>query len=409
MKSIISSNIKFITILFVIFVAAAEIDICVPSFPQIQREFNLSPFKTEALLGANLLFHCIAALFAGNFGDKYGKKKVVNIGFVIFIVGSLLCLFAPEYNSLISGRILQGIGISASLVLAPIMILDLYEKEKQQKMMSMLNGFITLAVCMAPVIGSYATLLFDWRANFLLLALLGIVSFGMFHIFIPSDKNIHPDTKLSIKDYAIVFKSNVAVLYITGLAFCIGAYYTFVGMASIIYVESFVVSLKSFGIYQGLLTFTFGIVSILSGTIIQKIGKKLSFMISLGLITIFLLLCLFAVVFNIQNPNYITALILVLSVGVVIPCNVMYVLGLDSITGASGKISGLITTGKWIFTIVGIQTASYFYTHDFRSTGLLMFVMELVTLIILLVLLRKNKKFHQEVYSELRPANVIGQ
>ena len=158
MKSKINSNIKFITILFVIFVSAAEIDICVPSFPQIQNEFGLSPFKTEALLGANLLFHCIAAIFAGTFGDKYGKKRMINTGFVIFISGSLLCFFAPGYNSLISGRILQGIGISASLVLAPIMILDLYEKEKQQKMMSMLNGFVTLAICLAPIIGSYATL-----------------------------------------------------------------------------------------------------------------------------------------------------------------------------------------------------------------------------------------------------------
>ena len=76
----------------------------------------------------------------------------------------------------------------------------------------------------------------------------------------------------------------------------------------------------------------------------------------------------------------------------------MYVLGLDSIAGASGKISGLLTTGKWLFTIVGIQTASYFYTHDFRSTGLLIFVMEFATLVILLVLLNRNKKFHQEVY-----------
>lgn len=400
MKSKINSNIVFVTILFVIFVSCAEIDICVPSFPQIQREFGLSPFKTEALLGANLLFHCIAALYAGTFGDKYGKKRAVNAGFVIFISGSLLCFFAPGYNSLISGRILQGIGISASLVLAPIMILDLYEKEKQRKMMSMLAGFVTLAVCVAPVIGSYATLLFDWRANFLLLTLLGLVAFGMFHVFIPSDKSVNHDAKLSIREYAIIFKSKEAILYIVGFAFCVGAYYTFVGMASIVYIESFGVSLKNFGIYQGLLTFTFGIVSIFSGSIIPKIGKKTSFMISLGLIVVFLLLCLFAIIFNIQNPNYITAIILVLSVGVVIPCNVMYVLGLGSIAGASGKISGLLTTGKWLFTIVGIQTASYFYTHDFRSTGLLIFVMEFATLAILLVFLNRNKKFHQEVYSD---------
>lgn len=401
MKFINNPNIKFTIILFVIFVSAAEIDICVPSFPQIQNEFGLSPFKTEALLGASLLFHCIAALYAGTFGDKYGKKTAINAGFVIFISGSLLCFLAPGYNSLIAGRILQGIGISGPLVLAPIIILDLYEKEKQQKMMSLLNGFVTLAVCIAPVIGSYSTLLFDWRANFLLLTLLGLFAFVIFNMFIPNDESISSNVRLSIKDYGLVFKSREAVLYIVGLAFCVGAYYTFVGMASIIYVDSFGVSLKKFGIYQGLLTFTFGIVSIFSGSIIRKLGKKIAFSISLALMAAFLLSCLLTIIFNVQNPNYITAIILLLSAGVVIPCNMMYVLGLDSIAGASGKISGLITTGKWLFTIVGIQTASYFYTHDFRSTGFLMFIMELVTFIILVMLIKRNKKFHQEVYSNV--------
>ena len=393
-------HIKFSTILFLIFVSAAEIDICVPSFPQIRQEFNLSPFKTETLLGANLLFHCIAALFAGNLGDKYGKKRVIKAGVIIFVIGSLLCFFATGYFSLVVGRIIQGIGVAASLVLGPLIIMDLYkEKAQQQKMMSMLNGFVTLAICLAPSIGSYTTLLFSWRSIFFLLSLFGVLALGMFNVFIPNDRPVNPHATLSIKEYAIVFKSKIAILYITSLAFFVGAYYTFVGTASIIYVESFGVSLKNFGVYQGLLTFTFGVFSIFSGSIIKKAGKKTSFLSSLVCIVIFLILCLFIILFNIKDPNYITAAIFILSIGVVIPCNMLYVLGLNSISGASGKISGIFTTGKWLFTIVGIQVASYFYTYDFRSTGILMLIMELCALITLIILIKSDKNLYKEIYS----------
>lgn len=393
-----NSSIKFLTILFVVFVSAAEIDICVPSFPQIQYEFVISPFQTECLLGANLLFHCIAALFAGNLGDKYGRKRVVNIGLGVFILSSLLCYFSVGYYSLLIGRILQGIGVAASIVLAPVIILDFYEKEKQQKVMSLFNGFGTLAICLAPTMGSFATLFFNWRFNFLLLVLLGSLALAVFHAFIPSDKKNNPHIGFSIREYAIIFKSKVTVLYITSLSLCIGAYYTFVGMASIIYVGSFGVSLKTFGIYQGLLTLAFGLTSIFSGSIMDRIGKKVSFLISIGLMILFLVACLLFVIFNVQHPNWITSVIILLSIGVVVPLNMMYVLALDSIAGASGKVSGLITTGKWLFSIFGIQTASYFYSHDFRSTGLLMLVMELGALVIIFVLLKKDDKYRENVY-----------
>lgn len=393
---------RLLTILFILFVSTAEIDICVPSFPQIQDELNLSPFKTEALLGANLLFHCIAALFAGTFGDRYGKKKVIHIGFLIFIVGSILCYFAINYYSLLCGRILQGIGISASLVLAPIMIIDLYEdKLQQQKMLGLLNGFVNLAICLAPTLGSYTTLWFGWRSNFFLLGLFGIIALSIFQIFIPKDKYTNPQAGLALQDFSVIFKSQTTTLYIICLAFLIASFYLFAGMGSLIYVDSLKVSLKSFSIYQGLLTLAYGVFSIFSGAIIQKLGKKTAFMASLIMVFAFLITCLFIIAYNVKVPMYITASLLLLIIGMVIPCNLTYVLALDSLAGASGKISSAITTGKWVFTIIGIQTASYFYTHDFRSTGLLMLTMLVISFSIMFILIKREKKFQQEVYGTI--------
>jgi DHA1 family bicyclomycin/chloramphenicol resistance-like MFS transporter len=66
-----------IAIAFAILVASSEIDLIVPSFPEIQHVFGLSPFAVELTLSLNLLAHCIAGLFAGNLGDKFGRRHII--------------------------------------------------------------------------------------------------------------------------------------------------------------------------------------------------------------------------------------------------------------------------------------------------------------------------------------------
>ncbi len=389
----------FAVIIFLSFVSAAEIDICVPAFPQIQEQFALTPFKTEMLLGINLILHCIGAFFAGNLGDKYGKKIIINAGLLLFIASSYLCFIASNFSLLLFGRALQGLGVAMPMVLSPIILLDnIKDKKKQQSVMTMLHGIITVAICVAPTLGSYLTLFFDWRANFVGLFILGIIALLLFNIFIPSDNQTNsPLSTISIKEYAIIFKSPIALIAI--LIFCLecGSYYAFVGMAPIIYIESFGISLKAFGIYQGILTLTFGVFSICSKLIIDFFGKKVTFIGSMIMFAVFIPLCLFALIFNVRSPEYITFTITILSIGVAIPLNFIYIFALNSIEGASSRMSAVLTVGKWVFSVIGFQLASYFYSNDFRSTGWIMLIMETISIFFTAYLFIKNKDFKKEM------------
>ncbi len=387
----------FAVIVFVIFVSSSEIDICVPAFPQIQEYFGLTPFTTEMILGVNIFFHCIAAFVAGNLGDKYGKKIVINAGLLLFAISSYFCFISDSYYMLLFARALQGIGVAMPMVLAPLVVLDIYSKEKQQNMMTVLTGITTLAVCIAPSFGSYLTLWFGWRASFLGLFILAIIAIILFNSFIPSDKKNNKHITFSLREYGIIFKSPITVIAILMFSLECGSYYAFVGMAPIIYIESFGVTLGAFGIYQGILTFTFGIFSIFSDRIIKKFGKKFTFMASMVMFVGFVPMCLIALIFNIKDPAYITLMITVLSIGVAIPLNFAYVFALNSIPGASSRISAIMAIGKWILSIIGFQAASYLYTNDFRSTGWMMFGMEIISIIITFYLLKNNKAFRTEM------------
>ncbi len=84
----------------------AEIDLFVPSFPELQEVFALTPFMVELTLGVNLGAHCLICPLAGTLGDRYGRKPIIMLGLSIFIVGSIFCTFASTYWQVLLGRFL---------------------------------------------------------------------------------------------------------------------------------------------------------------------------------------------------------------------------------------------------------------------------------------------------------------
>lgn len=377
------------------FVAGAEIDIAIPSFPEMRAFFGISPFMVELVLGINLFAHCIAALFCGNLGDKYGKKRVINYGFAIFIAGSLLCALAPNFAILLFGRVLQGVGVAPAMVLSFIIAIEAQPKEKQEKIMGIFNGVTTLSICIAPVLGSYINFYFGWRGNFWLLFVLGISVLILFVLFIPDDKKHEKSVRINIKEYFVLLKNKLVFLYVTVLCFVIASYYTFVGLAPIVYMEALGVSLKHFGFYQGALTLTFGIFSILSGGVIKLFGKKNSLIASIFCILAFIVINLILVFAGVKSALAVTLTSVLLSIGFVIPCNVMFVLVLEILPQAKGRVSALISTLKWVITIIGIQVASYYYNHSYFSLGITTTLMVATALVISIKLWRTDERIRK--------------
>ncbi|MCT4635754.1 MAG: MFS transporter [Rickettsiales bacterium] len=68
-----------VTIMFMDILGGAEIDLFTPSFPELQAQFNLSPFLVEGLLSINLIGFCLSLFFIGGLADRYGRKLIIFI------------------------------------------------------------------------------------------------------------------------------------------------------------------------------------------------------------------------------------------------------------------------------------------------------------------------------------------
>lgn len=382
---------QFITIIIMGSLAGSEIDLFVPSFPELQSTFFLSPSLVELTLSINFTAYCFCSLLAGELGDRFGRKPLIQLGLLVFIAGSLLCAFAPYFWTLIAGRFLQGVGIAGPAVLAYVIIADQYPPEQQQRILGVLNGVITLSMASAPVLGSYISVWLGWRGNFIFLLLLSVICFLMGHFFIHEHKdNIKNNEPLSFAPYIAVFKSPLAMSYTAAVCLLVIPYWVFIGISPILYMEDLGVSLQSFGFYQGGLAVVFSIFSLSSAYLLNAYGTKNCFRISMTLCLIATIFIIIFIIMNTKNPLLITCGLLVLSAGVVVPVNILYPRALETVADSKGRIAALILSIRLIFTAFSLQIAGFFYDGSFRPIGTIMTLSLVLFFLLIAFMAKKN-------------------
>ena len=385
---------KLCTALLIGILTGCEIDLFVPSFAELQHVFDLTPFMVELTLSINLIAHCITSLIAGNLGDRYGRKPIILYGLVIFILGSIFCVFANSFSQLLTGRLFQGIGISGPAILFYLIIIDDYPLEKQQQKMGLINGVRTLSMAFAPVIGSYVNLFFNWRGNFGLLLILGILCLILTIIFVPkNEKKLH--VNVSIKEYLPIIKNAKTMLYILIIGFLTTSYWVFIALSPILYIDDLNVELQYFGYYQGSLAVVFGIVSLSSGYFLKKYGQKRCLMASFSNLMLFIIGSISIISFQINDPLIITSTCLFLEAGLLIPINIIWPMSLTTIPDGKSRISALIFSTKLALTSLFIQFISYFYDKTFTYIGITMCLCIFFAFICFYCLLKKDEQVRQ--------------
>src|SRR5437868_14748147 len=99
-----------------------EVDISVPSFPDMAHYFQVSYVSIQLTIAVNFAGFCLASLFYGPLSDCYGRRKIMLIGNFLLLIGAAACVFATSLNILLLARFIQGLGASCSAVLVFTMI-----------------------------------------------------------------------------------------------------------------------------------------------------------------------------------------------------------------------------------------------------------------------------------------------
>lgn len=368
-----------------------EFDLFVPSFPALQNHFQVTPSWMAALLSVNFTGYCISLFIVGDLSDRYGRKPIILTGLITFVLGSILCLWPPTYMFLLTGRFIQGIGVAAPAILSFLIIADLYPVREQQFLMAMLNGSFNIAAGIAPIIGSYITLYFNWQGNFSVLLVMGLIVLLMTIMFVPSTEKLDYHDSVSLKGfrgYISIFKSKSLLLLMVFLLLNFVPYWIFVGMSPLLYIKDLGVSLAHFGFYQGLLAFVYAIVTILFGIIIKNIEYDEKRMLIIPVLLFITSAIFMGICMSSKNPLLITLSVLTFVIGQVIPGNILYPLCLNYLPHAKGRVSAILQGGRLILVSIMLQVTGYFYNGTFKIISILMNAFVIAAVIALIFVIR---------------------
>lgn len=167
-----------ITLVGLVAMMAVSTDLYLPAIPQLIESLAADVSQGQLTLSVFLMGFAVGQLFYGGISDRHGRKPVLYLGLLIYLAGTVGCIFAPDINTLIGARFVQGLGGASAPVLARAMVSDSHNRLDAARVMASIAGAMALIPAIAPVIGSWLLYVFEWRAHFVLLLILGLLTFA---------------------------------------------------------------------------------------------------------------------------------------------------------------------------------------------------------------------------------------
>lgn len=141
-------------------------NIILPAFPDIARQLKVVPQALGLTLSSFFITFAFAQLVVGPLADRYGRRRLVFGGLMIFVLGTFWAANAQTLDMLILGRVIQAVGVCAAAVLARAIARDLYEGEALARAMSLTMIATATAPGFSPLLGSLLNTALGWRALF---------------------------------------------------------------------------------------------------------------------------------------------------------------------------------------------------------------------------------------------------
>ncbi len=164
-------------------ISPLAIDMYLPAFAQIAVVMHTTAAKISLSLSSYFIGLAAGQLIYGPLLDRFGRKKPLYVGLILFIAISIACMFVRTKESLIVLRCFQALGGCAAQVAAMAMVRDFFPVKESAKILSLLILILGVSPLFAPTIGSFISAHLGWQWVFAILATLVLVLLAV--VFFP--------------------------------------------------------------------------------------------------------------------------------------------------------------------------------------------------------------------------------
>ncbi|WP_114749995.1 multidrug effflux MFS transporter [Pleomorphovibrio marinus] len=228
-----------------------SIDMYLPGFPAIASSLGTSIARVQLSLTSYLVGIAVGQLFYGPLLDRFGRKKPLYVGLVIYILSSFACAAVSTVDELIYLRFIQAIGGCAGMVAAQTLVRDLFPVNKIAQAFAYLTLVIAVSPMIAPTVGGYLTAHLDWHYLFIVLGAITTVILIFTKLYLPP--GLPPDPSISLKPlkvfhkYVYVLKNKQFLTYILVGGIAGAAPFAYIAGSSDVFINLYGLSETTYG------------------------------------------------------------------------------------------------------------------------------------------------------------------
>lgn len=287
-------------------VVALSIDALLPALNHIGNDIGIQNTTDNQLLITMIFLGLgVGQLIFGPISDSLGRKPIVFMGFGVFIIASFISIHATDLNTMIMGRVLQGIGLSAPRTMSIAIVRDSYNGDYMARIMSFITVVFIMIPIIAPALGKFVLDHYNWKAIFYIQMIFSVLVSLWFWIRQPETLLKQQRKKFTshiFKDgfkELIKHKQTIGFTIISG--FITGSFMVYLSTAQQIFQFQYNLTEEFPFIFAGL-AISVGIATFLNGTLVLKYGMEK--LVTVSLIGFFIISLIYILLFsNSSNPS----------------------------------------------------------------------------------------------------------
>lgn len=380
-----------------------SIDMYLPGFPAIAEDLKTDESHVSLTLTTFFIGISVGQLAYGPLLDRFGRKKPLLIGLVIYAVAAIGCALSPDVWWLIGMRLVLALGGCVGMVACSAIIRDRFSANEVARAFSSILLVMGVAPVIAPTLGGLFTGYFGWRSIFVFLFIIAVLLITVIYFFLEESKG--EDREVSLKfgkiagNYLAVLRNPDFVLYGLAGSIAMAIMFAYISGIPFILMKIYGVSETTFGWMFGLNAFGF-----IAGSQINRYLLKRYKLVTLTRNASFVLLIVTSLLligvweFELTLPVFAGLLFFILFFLGFINPNATALSLEPFASGNVGSASAMngsfkMGAGAAISALMGV-----FHNGTVFPMVIMAFVLALVSFLLLLLTKRKPRRIQERVY-----------
>jgi MFS transporter, DHA1 family, multidrug resistance protein len=219
------------------------IDMYLPALPAIGLDLHAGTREVQLSLMAFFLAIGVCQLIYGPLSDMFGRKPPLYFGLVLFALGSIGCSLAPNIESLIAFRLIEGIGACAGMVIPRAIVRDLHTGPDATRLMSMLMLVFSVSPILAPLAGSVIVSFASWRVIFWAVTGTAVLGIALMVLWLHETRPAHERAGSSLASAMAGYQLLLRDRHFLGLtfigAFGMAGFFSYLANSSFVLIEHY--------------------------------------------------------------------------------------------------------------------------------------------------------------------------